>query len=67
MLTEDIEPCNIKLFSRNNLLDKRIFKVELLGSVVIDTACTETLCGQKWLDHYMSGLKSAEIKKLGTH
>ncbi|KAL1281668.1 hypothetical protein QQF64_000471 [Cirrhinus molitorella] len=63
-IAEDLEQCNITLFSGDTLSDSEIFMVESLGSAVIDTACTKTVCGQKWLDHYISGLKPAEQKKL---
>lgn len=63
-LTEDVEQCNITLFSKETLSDAEVFMVESLGSAVIDTACTKTVCGQKWFDHYVSGLKTAELKKL---
>lgn len=46
-LTKDVEEWNIVL--------------ESLGSAVIDTACTRTVCGEKWLDHYVRGLNEDEI------
>ena len=38
--------------------------VESLGSAVIDTACTRTVCGEKWLNHYLSGLHQSELMKI---
>lgn len=61
-LTEDIEQCNITLFSQDNLSDTEIYMVESLWPVVTDAACIKTVCGQKWLDYYISGLKSAGKK-----
>ena len=40
--------------------------VEALGSAVLDTACTRTVCGEKWLDHYVAGLQQSELAKLQT-
>ena len=40
--------------------------VEALGSAVLDTACTRTVCGEKWLDNYVSGLQQNELAKLET-
>lgn len=36
--------------------------VEALGSAVIDTACTRTVCGEKWLDNYVDGLNQNELE-----
>lgn len=57
---EHPEECNITLFSK----ESEIFMVEALGSAVIDTACTRTVCGEKWLDSYVSGLNGADVNKI---
>ena len=64
-LTEDerqteIEECNITLLSKDTL----IFMVQSLGSAVIDTACTRSVCGEKWLGHYVSQLTQDELLKM---
>lgn len=41
---------------KNHCLTQKIFILESLGSDVIDTACTRMVCGEKWLDHYVSRL-----------
>lgn len=41
-----------------------IFMVESLGSAVRDTACTRTVCGEKWLDRYVSQLTQDELLKM---
>ena len=60
----DVEECNITLWSNESLSDTEIFMVESLGSAVIDTACTRTVCGEKWLNHYVSGLTKSELSKM---
>jgi len=61
---ENGEPdeCNITLFSKEP--DTEIFMVEALGTAVIDTACTRTVCGEKWLDNYVGGLDERQVKGL---
>ncbi|XP_029629926.1 uncharacterized protein LOC115207015 [Salmo trutta] len=60
----DIEQCNITLFSNESASDTEIFIVESLGSAVIDTACTRTVCGAKWLDSYVSELNMKEVQNM---
>ncbi|XP_016523030.1 uncharacterized protein LOC107835207 [Poecilia formosa] len=40
---DDVEECNITLFSDKSPSDTQIFMVEALGSAVIDTACTSVV------------------------
>ena len=40
-----------------------MFIVESLGSAVIDTACTRTVCGAKWLDSYVSELNMIDTPR----
>ncbi|XP_014051020.1 uncharacterized protein isoform X1 [Salmo salar] len=60
----DIEQCNITLFSNESASDTEICIVESLGSAVIDTACTRTVCGAKWLDSYVSELNMKEVQNM---
>lgn len=46
------------------MTDSEIFLTEALGSAIIDTACTCTVCGDMWLDSYMSHLSQAQVNKL---
>uniref|UniRef100_A0A669DDN2 Integrase catalytic domain-containing protein n=1 Tax=Oreochromis niloticus TaxID=8128 RepID=A0A669DDN2_ORENI len=46
------------------MTDSEIFLTEALGSAIIDTACTRTVCGQKWLDSYMRDLSQGQVNKL---
>lgn len=41
-----------------------IIMAESLGSVVTDTAGTRTVYGEKWLDHYASGLTQSALLKM---
>ncbi|XP_039900576.1 uncharacterized protein LOC120741662 [Simochromis diagramma] len=65
-LTEDgkVEECNITLYTKASMTDSEIFLTEALGSAIIDTACTRTVCGQKWLDSYMRDLSQGQVNKL---
>lgn len=60
----DVEECNITLFSNESPSDTQIFMMEALGSAVIDTACTRTVCGEKWLADYVSELPQKELQKI---
>lgn len=37
---------------------------ECFGSAILDTACTRTVCGQEWLNHYMTELNQEETYDL---
>lgn len=64
-LTEDenVEECNITLYTKV-VTDSQIFLTESLGSAIIDTACTRTVCGEKWLDSYIKDLKQSQTDKM---
>lgn len=58
----NVEECNITLFtSANEDISKQtvesVFAVESKNAAVIDTACTRTVCGEKWLDNYLESIK----------
>ena len=56
-----VETVNITLFTKESQLDHEIFVVESLGAAIIDTACTKTVCGEKWLNNYVEKMdKSLE-------
>jgi len=65
-LTEDthVEECNITLFTKAAMTDPEIFLTESLGSAIIDTACTRTVCGEKWLESYVKDLSKSQPHKL---
>ena len=48
--SDDVEEVNITLFTKGHdkLSDAEIFMLESQYSAVIDTACTRTVCGEKW-------------------
>ncbi|XP_071317640.1 CD166 antigen homolog A isoform X1 [Trachinotus anak] len=37
---------------------------ESFGAAIIDTACTRTVCGQEWLDDYVTGLSQSKLNVL---
>lgn len=65
-LTEDenVDEVNITLFTNDPMSDCEIFMTESQGSAIIDTASTRTVCGEKWLDNYVSGLSQEQTHKL---
>lgn len=65
-LTEDenVDEVKITLFTNDPMSDCEIFMTESQGSAIIDTACTRTVCGEKWLDNYVNGLSQEPTHKL---
>lgn len=61
---EDVEECNITLYTKESPTEAEIFMTECFGSAIIDTACTRTVCGQEWLDCYITRLKKGDLKNL---
>ncbi len=61
---EKVEECNVILLAKESESDAEIFMAEALGSAVIDTACTRTVCGEKWLNNYIATIKESEISKM---
>lgn len=64
-LTEDsaddqIEECNITLYTKVSLTASEILMTECFGSAVIDTECTRTVWGQQCLDSYITELNERE-------
>ena len=57
----DVEECNITLFTYDEHSSNEIFLVESMNMAVIDTACTRTVCGQKWLDEYKKNINKEDI------
>ena len=41
-----------------------VFLVEAMGTAVIDTARTRTVCGERWLDNYLKTLDELSFKKV---
>lgn len=63
-LTENVEECNITLFTKDSMSNAEIFLTESLGSAIIDTACTRTVCGEKWLENYIEDLDQDQVSHL---
>ena len=49
---ETVEDCNVTLFTKEQPSANEIFVMESSGSAVIDTACTRTVCGNKWFKKF---------------
>ena len=58
----NMEQCNIALFTENRRLENEIFVAESMNSAVIDTAYTQTVCGEKWLHQYEMNIKDGEMQ-----
>ena len=65
---EDWESCNLTLFTENlqpdDFGDNEVLVVEALGTAVLDTACTKTVCGEEWLNNYKTLLSEEEKHSL---
>ena len=59
---EQLEEVNIILFVEMNAVE--VFLVEAMGTAVIDTARTCTVCGERWLDNYLKTLDELSLKKV---
>ena len=59
---DNLEECNITLFTESRKIENEIFVVESRNSAVIDTACTQTVCGEKWLHQYQMHIKDGELR-----
>lgn len=65
--SETFENCNLTLFtkeSQEELNENQVLVAESLGTAVLDTACTKTVCGQVWFDHYRELLSDVEKQAL---
>ena len=66
VLEDDVDECedvNIVLMTED--LDKnKIFVVEASKSAVIDTACTNTVAGEKWYQNFITNLLNNYIAQI---
>ncbi len=58
------EKCNLTLFTKEEETESQVLLTEALGCAVLDTACTKTVCGKKWLDNYVENLENHQRKKV---
>ena len=47
-------------------LTNGIFTSEAFGCAVLDSACSSTVCGKEWFDHYMNSLEPDDKSKVRT-
>ena len=52
------------LFTKAAISNAEIFMTDSLGSVIIDTACTRAVCGEKWLESYIDDLTQDQVDQL---
>jgi hypothetical protein len=64
---DHVESVHITLFSKEDMTDHEIFVIETSASAVIDTTCTQTVCGKKWLDDYVEKLPKQQRQQVITH
>lgn len=50
---ENVEECNITLFNTDSDKIESVFTIETQNAAVIDTACSRTVCGEKWLKTFI--------------
>ena len=50
------ETVNITLYIEPELRPQTVFVTEAFNTAVIDTACTKTVCGSKWLRQFVESL-----------
>ncbi len=62
--TNEFEEWNITLYTKDSPTEAEIFMTECFGSAIIDTACTRPVCGQEWLDDYVTGLSQNKLNDL---
>lgn len=63
---DDVEQCNITLFTQEKMTVNEVFVVECRNAAIIDTACTRTVCGEKWLKDYQNTIAD-EMKQFYSH
>ena len=59
---EEAEDCDIVMFAKEIQNHNIVFMTESFGSAILDTACTRTVCGRKWLYDYVESLNEEEKK-----
>lgn len=55
----EVEDCKVTLLTNEEPSTNEIFVLESLRSAVIDTACTRTLCGEKWFNLFCEEVDDA--------
>ncbi|KAL5011741.1 hypothetical protein ScPMuIL_010292 [Solemya velum] len=66
-VTEEVDDCNLTLFTKSEQTAAEIFVMESFGTAVIDTACTRTVCGERWFDNFVEENKNKKIYKSDSH
>lgn len=59
---DEVEDCNVTLLTKEVASTNEIIVLESLGSAVIDTACTQTVCGEKWFNLFCEEVNEAVPK-----
>ena len=57
---EGEEDCQLVMFTRQTENHSSVFMAEGFGAAILDTACTSTVCGSKWLFEYKETLNEKE-------
>ena len=61
---QDTENCNLTLLTKEMPTEQEVLIIESLGAAVIDTACTRTVCGEKWFSNFVENVKDSDRNKL---
>lgn len=59
-----MKECNITLYTKRNHQQMQKYSWQCFGSAIMDTACTGTVCGQEWLDNYMTVSGKKKVKSM---
>ena len=60
----ETEDCDIVMFAKEIQNHNLVFMTESFGSAILDTACTRTVCGSKWLFDYIESLSEEDRGKI---
>ena len=61
---EEAEDCDIVMFAKEIQNHNIVFMTESFGSAILDTACTRTVCGSKWLYDYIESLDKEDRESI---
>ena len=61
---DETETCNFTLLAKELSTQYDVLTIESLGTAVIDTACTRTVCGEKWFNNFVENMRESDRYKM---
>lgn len=61
---EETEDCDMVMFTKCPQNHNIVFMTESFGSAILDTACTRTVCGTRWLYDYIESLSQEDKESI---